>query len=281
MNTFGINTFLFTGSFTNESVSLFPLFKKWGFDSVEIAIDKPDVLDASIINDALSANGLICNSACAAMGPGRDLRGTPEEQAIAMDYLKSCVALLSQINCPVLAGPLYSTVGRANLEDKAVYNRQWDTVVSHLRHLGGYAADYGVTLAIEPLNRYETDFINTAEQALALVDEIGRPNVKVHLDTYHMNIEEKYPEEAIRRTGDRLAHFHACGVDRGTPGNDHTNWSQIVGALQEIGYRESVVIESFTPEVTVIAKAASIWRATEPSQECIAKDGLAFLRSLQ
>jgi len=278
MTKFGINTFLFTGSFTNDSISLFSRFKDWGFDSVEIAIDDPTVLDVQLINKGLTENGLVCGSACAAMGPGRDLRGTVEEQETAIRYLESCVALLAEINCPVLVGPLYSSVGRAAFEEKAAREEQWHTVVNHLRHLGSYAEDCGVTLAIEPLNRYETDFINTASQALELVDEIGLPSVKVHLDSYHMNIEEKYPAEAILRTGRQLAHFHACGVDRGAPGNDHTDWLKVIDALKKIDYQGDIVIESFTPDVKVIAKAASIWRTTEPSQESIARKGLDFLR---
>ena len=102
--------------------------------------------------------------------------------------------------------------------------------------------------------------------------------VEILLDTYHMNIEEKNSADAIRAAGGRLYHFHACGCDRGTPGNDHIEWKSIVTALKEIKYNGLAVIESFTTDVKVIAKAASIWRQFEPSQDDIAVKGLSFLK---
>lgn len=135
MITFGINTFLFTGSFTNASVSLFPRFKSWGFDSVEIAMDNPEILDVSLVKGSLEKNGLLCASVCAAMGPGRDLRGTKLEQKGAVDYLKSCIRVLSGLGCSILAGPLYSVVGRAAQENQVDYQSQWNTVVKHLIEL--------------------------------------------------------------------------------------------------------------------------------------------------
>jgi D-psicose/D-tagatose/L-ribulose 3-epimerase len=102
--------------------------------------------------------------------------------------------------------------------------------------------------------------------------------VKVHLDTFHMNIEEKNLGAAIRKAGKRLAHLHACGSDRGTPGGDHTDWPGIAKALKAIGYKGDVVIESFTPDVKVIARAAAIWRQIEPRRDNIPVNGLKFLR---
>ena len=101
--------------------------------------------------------------------------------------------------------------------------------------------------------------------------------MKLHLDTFHMNIEEKNQAAAIGKAGKHLAHFHACGSDRGTPGNDHIDWKPIVGALKQIGYNGDVVIESFTTDVKVIARAAAIWRKMEPTRNEIAVKGLANL----
>jgi D-psicose/D-tagatose/L-ribulose 3-epimerase len=277
---FGINTFLFTSPFTNESISLFPQFKKWGFDSVEIAIEDTSHIDVSLIKKALDENELKCNSICAAMGPGRDLRGTIAEQHQAINYIKSVLDIMPELGCPVLAGPLYSTVGRAEATERAVYNMQWETVARHLKMLSGYAEISGLKLAIEPLNRYETDFINTCDQALNMINDVGSDALFIHLDTYHMNIEEKDPAKAILKAGKKLGHIHACGSDRGMPGSDQINWASIRLALEEIGYNQSVVIESFTPDVKVIARAASVWREFEKSPEDIAGKGLQFLRSL-
>ena len=133
-------------------------------------------------------------------------------------------------------------------------------------------------IAVEPLNRFETDFLNTCDQGLKLIKAVGSPALKLHLDTFHMNIEEKNQAAAILKAGKHLAHFHACGSDRGTPGNDHIDWKPIAKALKKVKYKGDVVIESFTTDVKVIARAAAIWRKMEPTRNEIAVKGLKFLK---
>lgn len=274
---FGINTFLFTSPFTTNNTALFPQFREWGFDSVEIALEDAAHIDPFTVKKALDENGLTCSSICAAMGPDRDLRGTKEQQQHAIDYIKSVLGIMPSLGCPILIGPLYSSVGRADAVAEDDYRKQWAIVVDHLKTLAEYAGKLNLQLAIEPLNRYETDFINTCSQAFKLISDVNHRSIKIHLDSYHMNIEEKDPSRAIIDAGDKLAHFHACGCDRGTPGGDHINWEKISAALKQVDYKGAVVIESFTKDVKVIAKAASIWRKFEPSQEDIAVKGLEFL----
>ena len=149
--------------------------------------------------------------------------------------------------------------------------RQWAYAAGNLRELAGYAASKGIRLALETLNRFETDFLNTVQQGIRLLDEIGCDNVGFLLDTFHMNIEEKNLGQAIRMAGDRLFDFHACSNDRGTPGEDHLDWKEISQALKEIDYDGAVVIESFTTDIKEIAKAVSLWRP-------LASEGLQFLR---
>jgi D-psicose/D-tagatose/L-ribulose 3-epimerase len=279
MSNFGINTFLFTSPFTNADISLFPKFREWGFDSVEIALEDVSHIDPVLVRKALDENGLKCDSICAAMGPGRDLRGTEEEQMTSITYIKSVLDVMPELGCPILIGPLYSSVGRAEATEEALYNKQWAIVVQHLRMLSEYAEALDLQLAIEPLNRFETDFINTCEQGLRMIEEVNNRALLLHLDTFHMNIEEKDLAKAILKAGSKLGHLHACGSDRGTPGGDHTDWEGIRSALKEINYTRGISIESFTPDVKVIAKAASVWRSFEPSKEDIAIKGLQFLRS--
>jgi D-psicose/D-tagatose/L-ribulose 3-epimerase len=112
-----------------------------------------------------------------------------------------------------------------------------------------------------------------------MVNQVNSDALMLQLDTYHMNIEEKDPYQAILNAGSKLGHFHACGSDRGTPGGDQINWNKISSALHQINYDGDVVIESFIPDIEMIAKAASIWRQFEPSQEDIAIKGLKFLKS--
>lgn len=277
---FGINTFLFTFPFTNESTRWFSTFKKWGFDTVEIAIDDPNNIDPAHIKTELDRTRLVCGSVCGCFGPDRDLRGSPEAQKNALDYMAKCIDQMVVLDCPSFIGPVYSAVGRAEAVEPADYKKQWAMVVKNLKDICKYAEKKGKQICLEPLNRFETDFINTAEQALKMVKDVGSPALKVHLDTFHMNIEEKCQGDAIKLAGKQLAHFHACGSDRGTPGNDHINWKSIAQALKAVRYRGDVVIESFTKDVKVIAKAAAIWRQIEPSREEIATKGLKFLKKV-
>ena len=275
---FGINTFLFTFPFTNGSTKWFKTFKKWGFDTVEIAIDDPANVDAAHVKKELDKVGLACGSVCGCFGPDRDLRGIPDAQQNSKDYVMKCLDQMVVLDCPSFIGPVYSAVGRAEAVEPADYKQQWTTVVKNLKELCAYAERNGRQICIEPLNRFETDFINTADQALKMVKDVRSPALKVHLDTFHMNIEEKCQGDAIRKAGKLLGHVHACGSDRGTPGNDHIGWDCIAKALKAVKYNGDVVIESFTKDVKIIAKAAAIWRKIEPSREEIATKGLKFLR---
>lgn len=275
---FGINTFLFTSPFTDKSIGLFPKFKKWGFDTVELPIEDPDHITPAKVKAALDRAGLVCGSICACMGPDRDLRGTPAAQRTGLAYMKRLLDQMVELDCPSLIGPVYSSVGRADAVPDDEKKKQWATAVKNLKQLCQYAEKRGRTICLEPLNRFETDFINTADQALKMVKDVGSPALKIHLDTFHMNIEEKDQAKAIRKVGKLLGHFHACGSDRGTPGNDHIDWKPIVAALKGIRYKGDVVIESFTTDVKVIAKAAAIWRRMEPTRDEIAVKGVKFLR---
>ena len=277
---FGINTFLFTSLFTNESTRLFPRFKRWGFESVEIPIVDLARIDPIFLKARLDERQLVCGSVTPCLGPDKDLRGTRRQQRAGVEFMKSVIDLMAVLECPSLIGVVYSTVGRADAVPPNEYRRQWKAVVENLKRLCEYAAERGRTIALEPVNRFETDFINTCEQGLNMIWDVDSPALKLHLDTFHMNIEEKDPAAAIRKAGRRLGHFHACGCDRGTPGSDHIDWKTIAAALKAVGYRGDVVIESFTSDVTVIARAASIWRRIEPTRDEIAYKGLKFLKKV-
>jgi D-psicose/D-tagatose/L-ribulose 3-epimerase len=277
---FGINTFLFTSPFINESTKLLKQFRRWGFESVEIPIEDPSHIDPAHVKRELDKAGLVCGSVCACMGPDRDLRGTPRQQNSGLEYMMKVIDQMVELDCPSLIGPVYSAVGRADAVPPDEYKQQWKTVVKNLKTLCKYAEKKGRQVCLEPLNRFETDFINTCDQALKMVRDVGSPALGVHLDTFHMNIEEKDQGAAIRKAGKHLKHFHACGSDRGTPGNDHIDWKPIAAALKAIRYNGDVVIESFTTDVKVIARAAAIWRRMEPTRDEIAVKGVKFLKRM-
>jgi D-psicose/D-tagatose/L-ribulose 3-epimerase len=241
-------------------------------------VEDPAHIDPAHVKRELDKHGLVCGSVCACMGPDRDLRGTPAQQKTGMAYLRKLIDQAVVLDSPSIVGPVYSAVGRADAVPANEYKQQWKTVVKNLKVVCKYAVDRGRQVCLEPLNRFETDFINTCDQALKMVKAVGSPALKLHLDTFHMNIEEKCQGGAIRKAGKLLGHFHACGSDRGTPGNDHIGWDCIAKELKAVKYNGDVVIESFTTDVKVIARAAAIWRRIEPTRDEIAVKGLKFLQ---
>jgi hypothetical protein len=153
-------------------VKLFAKFKKWGFDSVELPIEDPSHIDPVKVRAALDKAGLACGSICACMGPGRDFRGTPEEQQTAMTYCKTLIDQAVIIGCPSIIGPVYSVVGKADAVEPAQQKIEWALVVKNLKELCAYAESKGIQICVEPLNRFETDFLNTCDQGLKLIKAV-------------------------------------------------------------------------------------------------------------
>lgn len=277
----GINTLLYAATFTDKNIKIFKKFKEMGFDGVEIALEKKGDINCKRTMDALKENGLECCSICGLFGPDRDIR-SPNKEYITngMYYIRDCIDACVELECNLFVGPVYSAVGRANLETKEVKKEQWKSVVKNLREVCKYTEDKNVFIALEPLNRFETDFINICSDAIRLIKDVGSDNLKIHLDTFHMNIEEKSSKQAILDAGDLLFHVHASENNRGAPGTGQVRWNEIASALRTTGYDKYIVIESFTPEVKVIAKAASIWRQTEKDGYVLAEKGIKFLKGL-
>ena len=273
---FGVNLFLWTAGYTDNEVGLLTKVKELGFDVVEIPLDLLDAISVEKTRNALQESGLEVTG-CAVVGARRDLiSDSAEIRKEALDYFTRCLKLLASWGGKVLCGPSYSAVGKLTGTSRTA--EEWNRAVSGLKELGKVAQDLGVRIALEPLNRFETYFLNTAEDAVALVQEVDNPFVGIHLDTFHMNIEEKCLYEAIKKAGPYLYHFHTCENDRGTPGEGHVEWNDVFQALREVNYRGALVIESFVPGVKEIARAASIWRPLAPDGDYIARKGLEFLR---
>jgi D-psicose/D-tagatose/L-ribulose 3-epimerase len=277
----GVNAWVWSSPVhTEEFGRLVPHVAQMGFDLIEIGIESTDDLDYARAAQIAKDSGLAV-SVCAAMGPDRDLIHPDEAiRSNGMAYVRHCIDAAQTLGADRVIGPLYSSVGRTWQQTADEREHDVELLVRQLGALARYAADRGVWLGLEPLNRFETSFINLASQAIEVVDRVDHPSCGILLDTFHMNIEEPSIGDAIRAAGKRLRHLHTCENDRGAPGSGHVPWAEVAQACRDIGFNGPFVIESFTNKVKSIAKAAAIWRNFADTQDALAEDGLRHLRAL-
>lgn len=275
----GISTWVWTSPATNEVLEkLIPRIARLGYDVVELPVEEIGQFDVDRVRE-LAADSGVELSVCAVIGGGRDLL-LPGEVDHGVAYLRGCIEIAQQVGSPTVAGPFYSAVGRCWRASADERSADAARLAEVLRGLGDYAQERGVSLAVETLNRFETSFLNTTEQALELIRQVDHPAVGLCLDLFHLGIEEKSPADAFRRAGAHLLHVQVAENDRGTPGTGHLPWREVAAALREIDYEGHVVIETFSDRVEAIARAAAIWRPLAPDPDTLARDGLEFLRGL-
>jgi D-psicose/D-tagatose/L-ribulose 3-epimerase len=279
MREIGVNTWVWTSPLTDADVAaLLRRIADMGFDAVELPLENAGDLTVPVVREALATTGLT-PYVVGAMAPGRDLVDA-ECVPATQDYLRACIDFAAGIGAASVCGPFYAATGRVWRMDADQRATAYDDLRTHLAPVVEHALASGVRLGIEPLNRYETSLINTVDQALTALEPLLGDGLGLALDTYHLNIEERSSAAAIRAAGPHLAHVQVCGSDRGAPGGDQTDWPALVAALDDVGYVGPLDIESFTADNASIATAASIWRPLAPTQDDLARDGLAFLRSL-
>ncbi len=273
---FGVNTFIWTANFDRSNLPLLPAIKAAGFDGVEVPLFHPAQFAAADIRRGLADNGLEC-TICSILTGGLNM--ISEDAAVREKtrvHLQDCAKAAAEVGAKIIAGPLYSPVGLMTGHRRTA--DEWKRAIDCYQAIGPTLTEYGVTIAIEPLNRFETYFLNTAADAVVLCDAIGHPNVGILFDTFHANIEEKDVPAAYRIVGRHLKHVHTCENDRGIPGTGHVDWPGVFQALRDLRYDGWLTIESFGFALGELSAAASIWRDIAPSPESIAFEGVKFLR---
>lgn len=251
-----------------------------GYDAVEIPVEYPDKIDAKTVAIALHDHGLL-PVVCGAFGPTRDLtHDDPSVHEACFHYIRQCFELCNQWNAKFLAGPMYSAVGKARMVPPDQRKVEWERAVRNIGKVCELAGASGLEIALEPLNRFESDLINTCEDVMRLIRDVNHPAAKVLLDGFHMNIEEPSIYNAILTAGDKLIHVQVSENYRGTPGTGQTNWDAFKNGLANIGYKGVVSIESFTPEIKELAGAVCIWKNLAPNQDDFASEGFTFLKRL-
>jgi len=251
-----------------------------GFDAVEVPIEQSDRLDPDRVREVLDDHDLGVTAVNTMVGDRDLIHPDADRRETGMTYMRDTIETAGAVGTDVLGGVFYSAIGRKWQATPTERERDLDLLEDRLADLSDYAADCGVVLAVEPINRFETSFCNTVEQGLEIVERVDHDHCQLLVDTFHMNIEEKDVEAAVRSAGSRIGHVHACGSDRGAPGNGHLDWEGIVAALEDTGYDGTLAVEAFTPEIESLAENAAVWRPVEPSQDSLAADAVANLRPL-
>jgi D-psicose/D-tagatose/L-ribulose 3-epimerase len=265
-NPIGVISMFYARPFGPAHFGAFARARAAGCDFVELLVPEPGELNLAETRAALADHDLGVVLA-ARVNPTRDLASTdPASHAAGIAYLIETTRIAQALGASIVGGPLYGAplvfAGRAPApvteSDRA---RKIAAVVAGLRTAAAAAADQGVTLAVEPLNRFETDIANTTSHGLALVAEVDRPAVALMLDTFHMNMEDPDIAAAIHRAGPRIAHFQANENHRGFLGSGHLDWPAVARALHDVGYRGPITLEPFRRDDERPGVPLAQWRA--------------------
>lgn len=278
----GLNVLLWTAAATEEHLPLLDRIKDWGYDGVEFPMFVADCSPWAALAAKLDDLGLGRTAVTIVPETGNPIAEDAAVRAAGLDHLKACLDACAVLGAETLVGPMYSPCGR--LVGRGGNAQEWGWAVECLRAAAEYADPLGVSLAVEPLNRFETYFLNGSEQAVRLVDEVAHPRCGVLYDTFHANIEEKDPVGAIATYGQRIAHVHVSENDRSTPGEGHVPFAETFAALRAVGYDGWLTVEAFGRALPEVAAATSIWRDMMPScgatpgEEALARQTAAFIR---
>ncbi len=274
---FGVNTLIWSAA---ADMSVIPLEKlaEAGVDGIEIPVFDPAGVDAAAVRSALEQYEFGCTF-CSVNPEGMNpIDDDVAVRAKTLEHWRTVITLAAEIGAEAVAGPTYSPVGylpgRRRTED------EWKRAVEMHQALGPVLDDAGIEMAVEPINRFETFFLNTADDAARFAAEVDHPRIGILLDTFHSNIEDKSVAAAYRTCGSHLKHVHTCENDRGTPGSGHIDWCEVLRTLKEMGYDRWMTIESFNANMPELSAATAIWRDLAPSTDDIAVKGTKFLRRL-
>lgn len=272
----GIHAYAWCTEWNNSQLGLINKSKELGMDFIEIPLILLEKYDAVAVKERLEQLEFDAVFSTVLLNDTDITSDDANIRQKGIDYLKNCVKAVYDTGKTNFSGVIYSqhikTLDHRPGEKEMTYS------ANSLREVAKYAKEHGVVLGLEPVNRYETFLINTAKQGLLLKQMIGMDNVKIHLDTYHMNIEEKSFYEATKLVGDDLIHYHLCENDRGIPGTGLVNWDDIFKALSEMDYQGYAALESFVDCTDNMS--TWVWRQLAKDGDTLVKEGVSFIRSM-
>jgi D-psicose/D-tagatose/L-ribulose 3-epimerase len=272
---FGMHSSLWTAAWTREAAErVVPTAARHGLDVIEIALLNPVAVDAAHSRALFERHGVAptCSlglpaEACAPLHPEKAER-----------FLMNALDVAHALGSSTLTGVTYSTLGYTT--GTSPTEAEYATIEQVLRPVARRAAELGMTLGLEPCNRYETHLLNTAEQTVGLIERVGEPALMIHLDTYHMNIEEKGFKSGIEKAGKHLNYIHLSESDRGVPGTGTVDFAATMAALAATGFQGDIVGEAFINMPPELARALSVWRPVARSAEEVLDPGMTYLKRL-
>jgi D-psicose/D-tagatose/L-ribulose 3-epimerase len=272
---FGMHSSLWTGAWTQEGAELsVSEAARYGLEVIEIALLEPDKVDVQHSVDLLKQHNI---APTASLGLPIEVEASRHPDK-AQAFLMHALDVAHRLGCNTLSGVTYSTLGyRSGFPPTQA---EYDNIVKALKPVARRAGDYGMTLGLEPCNRYETHLLNTAKQTIELMARIDEPALMIHLDTYHANIEEKGFEAALADGGGKVRYVHLSESDRGVPGSGNVDWKSVMTALKSANFSGDLVCESFVNMMPQLASALSVWRPVARDRKDVLEIGVPYLKSL-
>lgn len=277
---FGVDSFIWSEAFSEKDLWIIPKAKELGFETLDIAIAHPETFPTKLVKQKADEVGIelvtttTLNNATNPISPDAQIR------ANAAKSLKLLIDINRELNSKILGGVNYAAWGY--LTKKPRTEQEWDWSVNVMKEVAEYAKQTSdITIAVECINRFETHFLNIAEDAVRYCKDVGTDNIKVHLDCFHMMIEEKSFKGAVEKCGkEYLGYIHVNENDRGIPGTGLVPWKEFFTAVAAVGYKGPLVIESFDPGFEELSGICAIWRKLAESGEALAVEGLKNLKKI-
>ena len=277
---FGVDSFIWTENFSEKDLWIIPKAKEMGFEVIDFAISNPFAFPMEAVKEKLDETGIDCVCTTTLTEQTNPISPDPEIRRASVAAMKRAIDICNYLGSPILGGVNYAAWGY--LTKKPRTPQEWDWAVACMKENAAYAKETGdVKICVECVNRFETHFLNIAEDAVAFCKDVGFDNMKVHLDCFHMIREEKSFSGAVRTCGkEYLGYIHVNENDRGIPGTGLVPFREFFTAVHDIGYTGPLVIESFDPSFEELAGNCAIWRHFAPTGEDLARDGLANLKKI-
>lgn len=277
---FGVDSFIWTENFSEKDIWIIQKAKEMGFEAIDFAIANPFTFPLEKVKAEIDRVGIECVCTTTLTEQTNPISPEPKIRQNAVNALKKCVDICNVLGADILGGVNYAAWGYITRRQRT--NEEWEWSVTCMREAAQYAKETGdVVICVECVNRFETFFLNIAEDAVKYCKDVGTGNVKVHLDCFHMIREEKSFEGAVKTCGkEYLGYIHVNENDRGIPGTGLVPFKEFFKAVAEVGYDGPLTIESFDPSFEELAGNCAIWRNFAPTGEALARDGLANLKAI-